>query len=554
VNQSNSAIEEARQTRPPGKPLLAGWRRDAVVSLSLANVCFIRVWGQVLSYREPAEWQKTIPTPVDDAAVMSAVLLLAALLYGAIRLARRRLGERGLRVARFALFSLVVIPVNGQRETVKTLWLSLKPVAPGSIGPRAGLFLAALACAAALWLVWKHQRRIARAVSMALVALSPFCLLTFGEAAWAMATFPGQPYRDGPLAPRLATAPPPARVVWIVFDEWDYRLSFVDRPASLAMPEIDRLRGESLFAASARSPFMDTFRSLPSLIAGRRVEPAGDDSGGGVRVRPVDDPKAKYVPWRETASVFSVARKAGFNVGLAGWYLPYCRALNGDLSECAWWPPPDQSNSVDYSLAARILGTGFLGKTGGYSLSLLETSGWRFPFGQGAPVRHKVRIYRDFLAESRKDVADPSLGLVFLHVPVPHAPHPYSRFTGRMDLANRPISGYIDSLALMDRMMGELRAAMESRGAWDHTVLLISADHPFRASQELDGKFDPRVPFLLRFPGRRTAAVIAPEFNTILSANLVYAILRGSVSSVAEASDWIGRRQADRESPVGSGD
>jgi arylsulfatase A-like enzyme len=107
---------------------------------------------------------------------------------------------------------------------------------------------------------------------------------------------------------------------------------------------------------------------------------------------------------------------------------------------------------------------------------------------------------------------------------------------------------------LLDRMMGELRAAMESRGTWDHTVLLMSADHPDRASAQLDGKSDWRVPFLLRFPGRPAAGAVTPEFSTILSANLVYAILRGSVSTAAQASEWIERRQADRESPVGAAD
>ena len=146
------------------------------------------------------------------------------------------------------------------------------------------------------------------------------------------------------------------------------------------------------------------------------------------------------------------------------------------------------------------------------------------------------------------------LGLVFLHVPVPHAPHAYNRFTGQLDGKNHPISGYIDSLALLDRMLGELRTAMEQAGTWDNSVLLVSADHPFRASQALDGKRDWRVPFLLRFPGRKTGDVRGPEFNTIVSANLVYSILRGSVSNVAEASGWIQEHEGDRESPVRAAD
>ena len=520
-----------------------------MICLSLANCCFIRVWGNVLLFRDPPVWLKTIPGPLDEAAVMTAVLLLGALLFGALRLARRHLPDRGFRVARFLSFALLAVPINGQRETVKTLWLSLRSALFGPAGRGAGLVLLALALAAVLWFAWKRERMIAVTLGRVLLALSPFCLLTFGEAAWAMASYHGQPFSDGPLAPRLDSAPP-LRVVWIIYDEWDYRLSFVDRSANLAMPEIDRLRGESLFAAAARPPGADTDVSLPSFLTGRRLLAFKDASGGGVLTRPPDDRRAAGTPWTERGTVFSAVRESGFNVGLVGWFLPYCRVMNGDLSECAWWPVPFQGNSTTDSVLAGILGTGFWGRVGGYSASLLETYGWRTPLGQSSPVRQKARIYPEILAASRKDVADPSLGLVFLHVPVPHAPHPYSRFTGRMDRTGGPMDGYIDSLALLDRMMGDLRTTMERAGVWDRSVLLISADHPFRSSRELDGKSDWRVPFLLRIPGPQAAGVISTEFNTIVTANLICAILRGQVPTAPDAAAWIERHHADRESPV----
>ena len=39
---------------------------------------------------------------------------------------------------------------------------------------------------------------------------------------------------------------------------------------------------------------------------------------------------------------------------------------------------------------------------------------------------------------------------------------------------------------------------MKSAGLWESTTVLISADHPYRESEALDGKSDPRVPFLLK--------------------------------------------------------
>ena len=44
------------------------------------------------------------------------------------------------------------------------------------------------------------------------------------------------------------------RVLWVIADEWDYRLTFVDRNPTLQLPEIDRLRGTSLYADHASPP------------------------------------------------------------------------------------------------------------------------------------------------------------------------------------------------------------------------------------------------------------------------------------------------------------
>ena len=524
-----------------------------MVCLSLANFRFLPQWEELFSYKRPISiWfvRKTVPSPVECAAMMTAVLLLAVVLYGGVRLARRRLGERGFRWAGLAAFGVAMVPLGSERDTVVTLLTHLRSGVIPFASPRTGVFLMALAGAAAIWPVWRYQRRVAAVAGGVVLVLSPFCLLTFGEAVAAMATYSDRPYRDGPLAARLATAPPATRVVWIVFDEWDYRLSFVDRPADLAMPQIDRLRGESLFATGARSPFLDTFKSLPSLITGRRLEASIDASGIGIVVASPEHKEAKPAPWDGNSSVFSAVRKSGFSVGLVGWYFPYCRIMNAALSECAWWPLGDSKIPGDRILAGPM-GTSYLGKVGGYSLGLLEMYGPHW--SQYSFARYKAGVDLEFMAESTKQAADPALGLVFLHAPVPHGPHTYDRFTGRMGALNRSKFAYIDSLALMDRLMGELRASMESNGTWDRTVLVISSDHPFRESQALYGKSDRRVPFLVRFPGRPTAGVVTAQFATIVSANLVRDILRGSVSTVAEASDWIERRQGDRESPVETG-
>jgi len=100
-------------------------------------------------------------------------------------------------------------------------------------------------------LILKFHRQFAHIAAAGLVACSPFCVITFGQAIWKMTHYDTSAFAAKPLAPRLPVVPNLHGLLWVVADEWDYRLTFVDRPSSLALPEIDRLRKDSLFAERA---------------------------------------------------------------------------------------------------------------------------------------------------------------------------------------------------------------------------------------------------------------------------------------------------------------
>ena len=99
--------------------------------------------------------------------------------------------------------------------------------------------------------------------------------------------------------------------------------------------------------------------------------------------------------------MFSAARQAGFNAGLIGWYLPYCRILNASLCDCAWWPMPVQANSTGETLSEKIPGQ---------LESLFETNTLA-PLGQSAATRHAVRIYHEYSERARRAAADPRSAL-----------------------------------------------------------------------------------------------------------------------------------------------
>jgi hypothetical protein len=57
------------------------------------------------------------------------------------------------------------------------------------------------------------------------------------------------------------------------------------------------------------------------------------------------------VSWRNAPNVFSETRSLGYDTALAGWYHPYCRVLNRDLTSCWWMAMPMQYNSVGRTFA-----------------------------------------------------------------------------------------------------------------------------------------------------------------------------------------------------------
>ena len=105
-----------------------------------------------------------------------------------------------------------------------------------------------------------------------------------------------------------------------------------------------------------------------------------------------------------------------------------------------------------------------------------------------------------------------------------------------------------------DRTIGEIRRGMENAGTWDSTTVLFTSDHPYRESMQLDGKSDPRIPYILKLASQQEGVEYAAQFNTVLTADLLIAVLRGEIADAAAAVQWLDRnRQCSLglESPKG---
>ncbi|MFY9556125.1 MAG: sulfatase-like hydrolase/transferase, partial [Blastocatellia bacterium] len=168
--------------------------------------------------------------------------------------------------------------------------------------------------------------------------------------------------------------------------------------------------------------------------------------------------------------------------------------------------------------------------------------------------RKQFEAYLGVLEGAKKAAIDPALGLILVHWPLPHPPGIYNRHKSDFELNAE--SSYLDNLELADRALGELRAAMEDAGVWENTIILVTSDHMWRADmwrptymwtaedeQALPSVADHRVPFLLKLAGQKHEVEYDPEFNTILTHDLLLALLGGEIARPDTVMSWLDRHR-----------
>lgn len=481
----------------------------------------------MLTYsRADTFWMKQPPSRADLGAGMVNVLLWGTL-FGILLSVSRRLSARWQPYADGALLLLVLLPLNALRSVLSNQYSYFKSPLFELIGQKGVVLLAAAGVAAiAACLIFLHGP-LARGVRIFLRIMSPLIAFTFFQAVFGMVRYNPRPFADKPLQPVLASAHSRPRVVWMIFDEWDFRLTFLDRLPGLSLPDVDRLRRQSLFSENAHPPGPATPISMPGLITGRLVERVRQEGPDELMLLYKGD--RNPVPWSRQENFFDEARKLGFNTALLGWYHPYCRVIAHSLSACASWEMGMQHNSMGDSFA-QILPN--------QARSLFETSLFS-PFGQSLAAQQQANVIQTMLARSKVLITNPLYSAILLHLSVPHAPHAYDRDSQTFTLANSPIQGYWDSLALQDRLLRELRHALESAGLWDQTTVVVSTDHHYRESALLDGKEDLRIPFLVKLAGQTEGIDFQPPFNTIVTKDLLLAVLRGEITDSSGLAQWL---------------
>jgi hypothetical protein len=457
-------------------------------------------------------------------------------------------------LARGVLLVLVLLVLNSIRAQFPP---ELQDEFVRSVGVPGGVAIVVVSLAAFAWLLRSRPALVFGSVEVFAILGTPFLLMTIGQTFWTWATyapdsFAGESLLAGEpaatLPPRREGAP---RVVWIVFDELDQRAAFTARPEGLDLPELDRLRKQSFFAASAFSPGEETRRAMASILLGRQVSwarPAGSAElpcalDGASESDAVSD------CWTRYRNLFQEVRGAGVNVGISGWYHPYCRIFHASVTACAWaglpyWYSGNLFHSLDQHWE-------------NFVKPIPVARLWLRP---GARIRREhLDAYEEIFEPALQIAADSNIGFALLHFPVPHHPDIYDPDRGELSIDDE--RSYFDNLALTDRTLGDLRAVMEAEQLWDTSTVVVTSDHWWRAIHRGDwgllpeeevvfaGGLDRRIPFLVKFAGQREPLFYGKPFNTILFHDLVLEVFAGRLSTAQEFRAWLDANRASAPIP-----
>lgn len=497
--------------------------KDSVLAFSMANLLFLGVWFDLLDSTRYV--REALPQPIE---YLSAVVLvtLVGLVLLMVRRWSRRIAHPGLQRVMEGAFALALLfPLNVMRLQFTALKVTL-------LQGRMNQILMVLAVLCGLALLFLRRRFVVSVAAWVVLIVSPLTPILFAQAIWRWVQGPPTPAMSQPLAStRDGDKQPATRVLWMVFDEMDEGQVFVSRPASVRLPEMDRLRAQSVYAANAFPPAGWTAMSLPALLGGRLVRDAQPLSQSELMI--TYQGSQTPVPWSKESNIFAAAHAAGFSSGMVGWFHSYCRVLGASLTVCS---RPDGMLPLSGAQLDEVM------------LRQLEQLVPETPVTNYPARRRRRRLYAKILDEALNLVRNRHLSLVLIHWPIPHNVGIYDRSSGRRVLAG----SYLDNLELADHTLGEIRKEMEKLGTWDSTHVVVTSDHWWRPTvqNQLPGwlteegaafrkPIDHRVPFLLKMAGQKEGRTIEESFNTVLLHDLTLGLLSGRVTEPDQAVSWI---------------
>ncbi|MEE2999706.1 MAG: sulfatase-like hydrolase/transferase, partial [Pseudomonadota bacterium] len=355
-------------------------------------------------------------------------------------------------------------------------------------------------------------------VSVAFIKLQPESLTTYS------AVGTNQPTRN-----KVSKA----RVVWIIFDELDERVAFVDRPKEVKMPALKKFRAEGIVAINAQPPGDVTLYSMPGLFQGKFVDAAHYTEQDNLMLNFRDGSR---ILWTDSVGIIQKVKSLGMDIALlAQGGHAYCRLFAKYLSSCA-------ENGRIWTSKHRNLFDGIKNVL----LSVFEHIPLVYRLTREKRVQEhqnlNKHLYNNFIDNVNRVLADPIHDLVIIHWNLPHRPFIYdyqsNEFSDRFSDENPANigspSGYLGNLELTDIAFSAMRRALERKNLWDSSAVIVSSDHRWRQAEQLDGITSKKVPLMIKLPGQKASKIISKKVTAINSANLVWGLLTGHIKNTEE--------------------
>lgn len=364
--------------------------------------------------------------------------------------------------------------------------------------------------------------KVSHAIRLTL-ALLGICIFWIMPELLYMAIHPEPHEQAGFIRPIPKAKLPQRRIVWVLFDELSQDQVFDHRQPGIDLPAFDRLRAESLTFTDVQPAGYYTGLAVPSLLLGRRVTSERSNLDGQLSVKSAEGSTNQLAD----LSIFADARRKGWTTGVAGWYNPYCRTYATQLDRCDWIysdPLPggfDARESVWANILAPICP------------QLLAMTGHTAPANSDAP--YHMADYSQLMSWSQQLIADEDIQLVFLHLPVPHAPGIYNRQSRTLGAAG----SYLDNLVLADHALSQISQWISVTKSASLTTLVICSDHSWRVSMwsknplwtaedetASHGEFDPRPVLMVRLPRETEPYTVSQPFLSLKQHDMVEDLLK----------------------------
>nr|MCH9659866.1 LTA synthase family protein [Bacteroidota bacterium] len=382
------------------------------------------------------------------------------------------------------------------------------------------LTLAVLLIASFIFLIY-HLSHFLKVMYVFLLIISPFALINFAQTSWKLGLESvAQPNIKSRQIQNVNknTQKESNRVVVLIFDELDQVLTFLDRPDNVDLPAFDKFRKQSVFAENSEETSGATQDAIPSMLTGRLLKETKILSRKELLIQRVNSDEFEKIS--ESSTLFSEAASKGYAIGIAGYYLPYCRLFAGHYNKCT----------------ALSMGTTQVIKDQDLQEIMIDQLYSMVPNYR----RRNARKTLDYLSKELSVLSvDAGLDLVYGHVSVPHGPNIYDRKNEKFTYFNTQPEGYFGNLVLADKFLEKIRLEMEKHGLWESSTVIVTSDHGWRHVKLINRERDYRVPFLVKLPSQTKNVIYKPNFSSTVLKELILNLLGGEISNTEEVINFL---------------